>query len=229
MTTAAAGPARPTGASQALPGEPAAALTAGALGLHGCPVCHLVSEVQCPLADARCPRCDARLLRHARLGLQRTWAYLAAAAVLYVPANLMPVMTTTRVPQGRESHTIFGGIIELWQIGSWELALIVFVASIAVPLLKMVVLSLLAFTAHRRSRWAPAERTALYRFVQAVGHWSMLDVFVVVLLVAMVRFGALAGVEAEPGMLAFGAVVVLTMLAADAFDPRLIWNDPLHG
>jgi paraquat-inducible protein A len=204
----------------------AAPLSAGALGLHGCRVCHLVSEVHGALAAARCPRCSAPLLRHAGPGLQRTWAYLSAAAVLYVPANLMPVMTTVRAPHAPEAHTIFGGIVELWRIGSWALALIVFVASIAVPLLKMVVLSMLALTAQRRSRWAPVARTRLYRLVDAVGHWSMLDVFVVVLLVAMVQFGPLGRVEAEPGMLAFGAVVVLTMLASDAFDPRLIWNRP---
>lgn len=192
-------------------------------GLRGCEVCGLVSEVHGPIEHARCPRCAHALHRHPALGLQRTWAYLIAAAVLYVPANVMPVMSTARAPEGRETHTILGGIVELWRIGSWELALIVFVASIAVPLLKMLVLTLLAFTAQRRSTWAQPERTRLYRVVEAVGHWSMLDVFVVVLLVAMVRFGALASVEPEPGMLAFGAVVVLTMLATDAFDPRLIW------
>lgn len=194
------------------------------LGLHACHTCGLVSQVSGDSTHARCPRCDAPLHHHAGLRLQRAWAYLAAAAALYVPANLLPVMATADVLRGNERHTILGGIVELWRVGSWELAIIVFVASIAVPLLKMAALGLLAFTAQRGSDWARPERTRLYRVVEAVGHWSMLDVFVVVLLVAMVRFGALASVRPEPGLLAFGAVVVLTMLASDAFDPRLIWN-----
>jgi paraquat-inducible protein A len=207
--------------------------TAAAQGLHRCPVCELLCHAGGPLESSAdrlcCPRCDTPLATHAAARLQHAWAYLSAAAVLYVPANLLPVMTTVRAPQGRESHTIFGGILELWRIGSWELALIVFVASIAVPLLKMVALSLLAFTAQRGSRWAPMERTRLYRVVEAVGHWSMLDVFVVVLLVAMVRFGSIASVQPEPGLLAFGAVVVLTMLATEAFDARLIWTNHPDG
>jgi paraquat-inducible protein A len=202
----------------------APALTAHRLGLHGCHVCQLVSEVRGPLEGARCPRCGAPLHRHAALGLQRSWAWLAAAAVLYVPANVLPVMATADVIHGHERHTILGGILELWKADEWALALIVFVASIVVPLLKMVALSLLAFSAQRRAQWAQPERTRLYRLVEAVGHWSMLDVLVVVLLVAMVRFGALANVQPEPGLLAFGAVVVLTMLASEAYDPRLIWN-----
>jgi paraquat-inducible protein A len=156
--------------------------------------------------------------------VQRTWAWLAAAAVLYVPANVLPVMATADVLHGAERHTILGGILELWGAGEWALALIVFVASIVVPLLKMAALTLLAFSAQRGTEWARPERTRLYRLVEAVGHWSMLDVLVVVLLVAMVRFGALASVQPEPGLLAFGAVVVLTMLASEAYDPRLIWN-----
>jgi paraquat-inducible protein A len=148
-----------------------------------------------------------------------------------LPANLLPVMGTASV-LGRESHTIVGGIIELWSTGSRELAAIVFIASIAVPLLKIVALALLTWTAHRRSRWRQRDRAALYRLVETVGHWSMLDVFVVVLLVGMVRFGVLASVEPEAGLLAFGAVVVSTMLASASFDPRLIWPrdlDPPPG
>ncbi|MEW6704409.1 MAG: paraquat-inducible protein A [Pseudomonadota bacterium] len=201
--------------------------SARALGLHGCHVCGLVSEVHGPLLGTRCPRCRAPLHLHAGLRLQRCWAWLGAAAVLYLPANLLPVMSAADVLHGNQRHTILGGIAELWKAGEWLLAAIVFVASIVVPLLKMGALTLLAATAQRGSTWAPAERTRLYRLVEAVGHWSMLDVLVVVLLVAMVRFGALASVHPEPGLLAFGAVVVLTMLASEAFDPRLIWDrDP---
>jgi paraquat-inducible protein A len=140
-------------------------------------------------------------------------------------------MATASVVTGRESHTILGGIVELWHGGSWDLALIVFIASIAVPILKIAALALLVITAQRRSRWRQAERASLYRLIETVGHWSMLDVFVVVLLVGMVRFGAFASVDPAAGLLAFGAVVVLTMLASASFDPRLIWPDetpPAH-
>jgi paraquat-inducible protein A len=172
-----------------------------------------------------CPRCDFPLHERKPQSLQRTAAYLLTAAVLYVPANLLPVMSTNSV-QGGGGHTLVGGILELWVEGSWELALIVFIASIAVPLLKIAALMLLTWTAHRRSTWRQRERAGLYRLVETVGHWSMLDVFVVVLLVGMVRFGVLATVEPEAGLLAFGAVVVATMLASASFDPRLIW--PQH-
>jgi paraquat-inducible protein A len=202
----------------------AAPISARRLGLHACHECDLVSEVRGPIEHARCPRCNAPLNRQAAVRLQRSMAWLAAAAVLYVPANVLPVMATADVLHGSERHTILGGIVELFGAGEWALALIVFIASIVVPLLKMVALSLLTFSARRATRWRQPERTRLYRLVEAVGHWSMLDVLVVVLLVAMVRFGALASVQAEPGLLAFGAVVVLTMLASEAFDPRLIWD-----
>lgn len=193
-------------------------------GHHACHVCGLVHQVQGSLEALRCLRCDAHLHRHAGLALQRCWAYLGASVVLYVPANVMPVMSTNSVVMGSGTHTIMGGIVELWEAGSWELAVIVFVASIVVPVMKMVALGLLAWTGGRGSGWARRERARLFRLVEAVGHWSMLDVLVVVLLVAMVQFGPLANIQPEPGMLAFGAVVVLTMLAAGAFDPRLIWN-----
>lgn len=197
--------------------------TAVARGLLGCECCGLVSETTA--GEARCPRCGFAL--HARKpdSLQRTTAFLAAAMVLYVPANTLPIMSTSSVIAGRESHTILGGIIELWHTGSWDLALIVFIASIAVPILKIAALALLVVTAQRKSRWRQADRASLYRVIETVGHWSMLDVFVVVLLVGMVRFGAFATVEPGAGLLAFGAVVVLTMLASTSFDPRLIWPD----
>ena len=195
---------------------------AAGLGLIGCDVCALVLRAPGPAAGGRCPRCGNTLRARKPLSVQRTLAWLAVALALYLPANLLPVMTTTSV-LGRASHTIGSGIVELWSTGSHELALIVFIASIVVPLGKIGSLALLAFTAQRRSCWRQRERAGLYRLVDTVGHWSMLDVFVVVLLVGMVRFGVLASVEPGPGLLAFGAVVVATMLAASSFDPRLIW------
>jgi len=198
--------------------------SAPALGLAGCECCGLVLSIDRRAGTWRCPRCDFRLHRRKPQSLQRTWAFLVSAALLYVPANLLPVMSTSNV-FGHDDHTLVGGILELWKSGSWELATIVFVASIAVPLLKIAALALLSATAQRRSRWRQRERAGLYRLVETVGHWSMLDVFVVVLLVGMVHFGVLASVEPEAGLLAFGAVVVATMLASASFDPRLIWPD----
>ena len=199
--------------------------TAAAYRAHGCHTCGLVSQEAAPReALMRCPRCGENLHRRRRSSVQLTMAYLLGAVALYIPANMLPMMSTTSV-LGRGSHTILGGIAELWHTGSAELAVIVFVASILVPLLKIGVLSLLAFTAARRSSWRQLERARLFRMVEAVGHWSMLDVYVVVLLVGMVRFGTLASVRPEPGLLAFGAVVLLTMLASQSFDARLIWPE----
>ena len=195
---------------------------AAEVGVIGCGVCGLVLHAPSPTGEWHCPRCASALHARKPLSVQRTLAWLAVALALYAPANLLPVMSTTSV-RGRVSHTIGGGIVELWSTGSHELALIVFVASIVVPLGKISTLALLAFTAQRASRWRQRERAMLYRLVETVGHWSMLDVFVVVLLVGMVRFGVLATVEPGPGLLAFGAVVVATTLAASSFDPRLIW------
>lgn len=196
--------------------------------LLGCECCGKVSSAPPRAPDApvrlRCPRCGHPLHERKPHSLQRTWAYLGASIVLYVPANAMPIMSTVNL-LGRKSHTIIGGIVQLWQDKSWALAIIVFVASIAVPLLKIGTLSLLAWTSERRPTWRRLERARLYRIVETVGHWSMLDVYVVVLLAGMLSFGRLAGVHPEPGLLAFAAVVVLTILATRSFDPRLIWQE----
>ena len=201
----------------------------------GCESCGLVSADALAVAKPeppgaprrvqKCSRCGHVLHARKPMSVQRTWACVLAAAVLYVPANLLPIMTTVSALQ-REEHTLLGGILELWVDGSWGLSIIVFIASIAVPVLKIGVLGLLAWTTQHAPAWRRLERARLYRLIEAVGHWSMLDVYVVVLLAATVRFGPLAGVQAEPGLLAFASVVVLTMLATYAFDPKLIWDDP---
>lgn len=201
--------------------------TGSQMRLYGCPTCGRVSQLLHAVPDGtplQCPRCATPLHHERPRSLQKTWAYLIAAAVLYIPANLLPIMSTSNV-FGETLHTILGGIEELRTGGDWLLAVIVFIASIAVPLLKIGALLVLAVTAQRRSRWKQVERAQLYRMIEAVGHWSMLDVFVVVLLVGTIRFGPLGGVMPQPGLLAFGAVVVLTMLAAGSFDPRLIWPE----
>ena len=197
--------------------------------LFGCECCGLVSsapvDADADRAALRCPRCGHPLHERKPYSLQRTWAYIAASVLLYVPANALPVMSTTNLFR-REQHTIAGGIAELWGDKAYGLALIVFIASIAVPILKIGALALLAWTAQQAPTWRRLDRAKLYRVVDTVGHWSMLDVYVVVLLSGIVRFGRIASVQPEPGLLAFCAVVILTMLAARSFDPRLIWQEP---
>lgn len=206
-----------------------AALDATQAGLLGCECCGLVSAVP-PAAspDAgmalRCPRCDHPLHLRRPHSLQKTWAYIGASLLLYVPANALPIMTLSNLFE-HNSFTIAGGIAELWHDKAYGLAVIVFIASLAVPLLKIAALALLAWTVRYAPAWRRMERARLFRIVEAVGHWSMLDVYVVVLLAGMVRFGRLADVQPEPGLLAFATVVILTMLAARSFDPRLIWQD----
>ena len=201
--------------------------------LIGCDSCGLASvslhDEERPDLVQRCSRCGHVLHLVKPFSVQRTWACVIAAAVLYVPANTLPVLETTSALQ-HDDHTLLGGIHELWLDGSWALAAIVFIASIAVPVLKIGVLGLLAWTVQYAPAWRRHERARLYRLIELVGHWSMLDVYVVVLLAATVRFGSLASVSAGPGILAFAAVVVLTLLATWAFDPRMIWQEPAsHG
>jgi paraquat-inducible protein A len=206
-------------------------LAADATGsrLYGCECCGLVSRAPAGANDGaivlRCARCGHPLYERKPHSLQRTWAYLAASVLLYVPANALPIMTAGKLFHS-ESHTIAGGIAELWGDRAWGLAAIVFIASIAVPILKIGALALLAWSVQRAPAWRRLERAKLYRVVEAVGHWSMLDVYVVVLLAGMVRFGQIASAQPGPGLVAFTAVVILTMLAARSFDPRLIWQEP---
>ena len=190
----------------------------------GCECCGLVSALEGD-GPVPCPRCGHALRWRKPMSLQRTWGWLIAGAIAYVPANLLPIMRTTQAFRHTE-HTLLGGIAELWHDGAWGLALIVFIASIAVPLLKIGALALLAWSVQHAPTWRRLERARIYGLVEAVGHWSMLDVYVVVLLAGMVRFAAVASAEAGPGLLAFAAVVVLTMLAAHSFDARLIWQEP---
>ncbi|MCS3838913.1 paraquat-inducible protein A [Pseudomonas sp. JAI111] len=171
-----------------------------------------------------CERCGAPLHRRKTNTLTRTWAYMFTALAFYVPANLLPVMNTKMVGNGADS-TIMSGVLEFWEAGAWDIALIIFIASIAVPGIKFVALTLLLVTVHRDSDWARKERSKLYRFVEVIGYWSMLDVIVVALVASLVKFQALADIEPRPGILFFGLVVVFTMLSAMSFDPRLIWDN----
>jgi paraquat-inducible protein A len=199
--------------------------SAASLGLLSCHTCALVSRA--PAAEgAVCPRCNSSL--HARKpgSIGRTWAFLIAAMALYVPANALPIMYTSSL-FGSQDDTIMSGVLFLWEDGSWYLALIVFVASILVPLAKIIGLVVLLLSVQLGWSARRPERARLYRLVESIGRWSMLDIFVVALLVTVVQLTALASVHAGPAALAFGAVVVLTMFAAQSFDPRLIW-DPVE-
>jgi len=189
------------------------------VGCHACDqVCRLV-----PGGHVQCPRCGAALHRRKPHSLARTWALVIAACILYVPANLLPVMTVTSFGQG-EPDTILSGVKELIAAGMWPVALLVFFASITVPVLKIVTLIFLLVSVQRGSRWRPRDRTVLYRVIESVGRWSMVDIFMISILVALVNLGAIATILPGPGAIAFAAVVILTMIAAMSFDPRLIWD-----
>jgi paraquat-inducible protein A len=173
--------------------------------------------------NSHCTRCGATLHQRKTNSIERTWALLIAAYALYVPANLLPIMET-RSLFSVQRDTILSGVAFLWNSGSWILALIVFVASVAVPVLKLFSMTLLVVSVQIRNTMPPLPRARLYRLLELIGRWSMLDVYVVAILVALVQAQSLATMAPGPGVLAFGAVVVLSMLATMAFDPRLIWD-----
>jgi paraquat-inducible protein A len=196
------------------------------LGLIGCGVCGLVCRAK-PLREADCPRCGSELRRRKPHSVIRTWALLVAAFIVYIPANVLPIMRTGSLGDV-DDNTILSGVVELWQKDSQELAIIVFTASIVVPILKFLVLGTLLVCVQRNTRWALRQRAKLYRLVELIGHWSMLDVFVVALLTALVRFSVLSSVEPLPGVIYFCLTVILTMFAAMSFDPRLTWDCKGH-
>jgi paraquat-inducible protein A len=200
-------------------------MTAQQAGLVGCHSCGLVNRVPSGARHLRCARCRAPLASRIVRSLSRSWAFLIAAMMLYLPSNLLPIMHVTSFGQTR-SDTILSGAEFLLIGGMWPLALIVFVASVLIPVLKMLILASLLVSVQLGLAGRPVDRTRLYRFTEFVGRWSMVDVFVVTVLVALVNLGAVARVEAGPGAPFFAGVVILTMLAANSFDPRLIW-DPL--
>ncbi len=193
-------------------------------GLAGCTTCGLINRLDAS-GQGRCRRCGERLRQRLPHSLQRTWALLAAAAIMYVPANVYPIMTTTSLGHTSPS-TIIGGVVELIQMGSWPVAAVIFVASVIVPVGKLVALAWLCLVVNHSSELNAASRTRLYRVTELIGRWSMIDVFVVAILVALIRAGSLMSITPGPAALAFGAVVVITMLAAMSFDPRLIWDTP---
>ncbi|WP_434662963.1 paraquat-inducible protein A [Paraburkholderia sp. A3BS-1L] len=207
-------------------GAPLPGFTGATCGIALCPCCELLVRMPAHAGALACPRCATALHLRKPASLSRTWAFLLASIVLYVPANVMPVMDTSSL-FGTQKDTIMSGVAYLWVSGSWPLAVLVFIASIAVPMVKILGLAYLAWSAQRASKWLPGERARIYRMIELIGRWSMLDIYVVTMLVALVQFSALAMIKAGPAAIAFGAVVVMTMFAANAFDPRLIW-DPVE-
>lgn len=192
-------------------------------GLASCTTCGLLSRPAGPDQLGHCPRCGATLATRHHFSIQTTWALVIAAAILFVPANAFPVLVSTTLGS-TEPSTILQGVVFLYQDGSWVLALIVLVASVVVPLGKLVALGYLMVTVQRGSIKSNHDRTRLYRLVELVGRWSMLDVFVVAFITALVQLDPLMSVAPGIGVMYFMAVVVLTMIAAHTFDPRLIWN-----
>ncbi|EHH67115.1 paraquat-inducible protein A [Gluconobacter morbifer] len=192
-----------------------------------CHACHLVVAFDHPVPQEEdmgdCPRCDQILRRRKPQSLSSATCLLVASIVFYLPANLMPVMTYTRVGHG-EPSTIIRGVIELWQAGMIPLSLLVLFASITVPVLKIVALTIMLITTRLRLDRHLGKLAKLYRLVVIIGRWSMIDVFMISILVAVVHFGFLANVTADPGMVCFALVVILTIFAADMFDPRGMWD-----
>lgn len=194
------------------------AVDLGLVSCHGCGL--LLRALTGPM---RCPRCGSPLHSRRPHSLSRTWALLLTAILLYIPANALPVMKTAYFGS-QSADTILSGVVYFLLHGDWPLALIIFVASVLVPLLKILALVYLLISVQRRSLARSRERTSLYRVTELIGRWSMVDVFAVALLAALVQMGNLASIQPGPGAGAFAGVVVLTMLAAQSFDPRLIWD-----
>lgn len=197
--------------------------SAADLGLAGCDACGLVAVSSGTAQTEYCPRCSAGISRRKPHSSTRCWALLTGAYILYLPANLLPIIVT-RSLYGTTEHTIMGGIASLWKSGSWEIAAIVFTASMVVPIFKLIALTMLLISVRARISWRPRKRTRLYRLLRLVGHWSMLDIYVVAIVAKLLQFRLAASAQVGPAALYFGAVVILTMLAANEFDPRLIWD-----
>lgn len=196
-------------------------LQAGLLGCHGCGLL----TAQNDQADQRCRRCGEPLHTRRPNSLALTWALLLTAIVFYIPANLFPITVMTALGN-KEGDTIMQGVLYFLGSGEWPIALVIFTASILVPTLKITALTYLLISVQRNHKTQHLGRTKIYRAVEFVGRWSMIDVFVVTIMVALVQMGTLVSAAAGTGAIYFCAVVIITMLAAESFDPRLIWDGP---
>ena len=197
--------------------------TARDVGLISCHSCHLLCQSTEQPADMKCPRCGADMYDRKPNSIARTWALVLAALIFYIPANVLPITTVISLGKA-QSDTIMSGVIYFIHTGMWPIALVIFLASVFIPLLKLLILIFLLISVQRKSSWRQQDRTRLYRITEIIGRWSMVDIFVVTILVALVHLGGLATIHAGPGAIFFGAVVVITIFAAMSFDPRLIWD-----
>jgi paraquat-inducible protein A len=198
-------------------------ITARTAGLISCHSCHLLCERGKDSADRVCPRCGAGLHDRKPNSIARTWALVLAAFIFYIPANVLPITTVISLGKA-QSDTIMSGVIYFIHTGMWPIALVIFLASIFIPLLKLLILIFLLISVQRKSSWRQQDRTRLYRITEIIGRWSMTDIFVVTILVALVHLGGLATIHAGLGAIFFAAVVVITIFAAKSFDARLIWD-----
>ena len=200
------------------------ATSALAHGLQGCQICTSVG----PADKTRCECCGAKLHAGWDESIQKTWAWLATAAILYFPANFLPITYTRYLGKDTES-TILGGVVTLWEHGDKPIAMIIFVASVLVPLGKMVTLSWMCLSVQLGSEFAVTQKAKLYRVTEYVGRWSMIDVFVVAILVALIQLGNIMTIRPGVAAIAFAGMVVATMLASLSFDPRLLWVPGRQG
>jgi len=192
-------------------------------GYVSCEACGLLSRPAGAGEPGECPRCGGELEFRRRNAIQRTWAFVIAAAICYLPANILPVMLTTTLTS-EQPDTIISGVVYLYTSGSWYLALILLIASVMIPLAKLAALAYLLVTVQRGSFRSNRERARLYRVLEIIGRWSMVDVFVATFVVALIQLQPLMSVTPESGVLFFSAVVILTIIASESFDPRLIWD-----
>ncbi len=188
-------------------------------GLASCHLCTKVVDAQAH----RCPRCGAALHQRKADSLQRSLALLITASVLYVPANVLPIMYTENFGNVA-GNTIMGGVFVLINMGSYPIAAIIFIASIMVPIGKMAILYYLIWSVSRGKVGSEQQRTNLYRLTEIIGKWSMIDVFVVAVLVALIQLKGLIVFLPGIAAVAFAGVVIVTILSAESFDPRLIWD-----
>lgn len=198
--------------------------------LISCQCCHLLCSR--PLISGnqrmRCPRCGDPLYPRKPNSISRTWALVIAALIFYIPANTLPIMTVTSLGH-RQSDTILSGVLYFIKTGMWPIAFVIFVASVFVPVLKLLILSGVLISLHAKSKWRRKDRTRLYFITEVIGRWSMVDIYVIAILVALVQLGALARIEAGQAAVYFACVVIITMFAAMSFDPRLIWDQTEEG
>ncbi|ASM71731.1 paraquat-inducible protein A [Pseudosulfitobacter pseudonitzschiae] len=176
-----------------------------------------------PMGQARCERCGSRLVSRDTKSLQKVWAWWIAGLIAYIPANIYPMLKTNTLVSHTE-NTIVGGAVDLARHGSYGVAAIILIASVLIPVGKFLAIAFLAITAQRGTQVTPRARTHMYEIVEFIGRWSMIDVFVVAILSSLVQLSVVASIRPGPAAMTFALSVICTMLSAQAFDPRLIWD-----